>query len=85
MAQSFRESGKLISEQKEIPGVSTTGFKDATWMLTSLLCDKACQITKAKAHVFSDCVLCVGKLGDVLLRPGRAKLKGIRKTITSRI
>ena len=26
----FNETGKLISEQKEITGVSTLGFKDAT-------------------------------------------------------
>ena len=28
----FHESGKLINEQKEITGVSTVGFKDATWI-----------------------------------------------------
>ena len=38
LGQIFNETGKLISEQKEITGVSTIGFKDATWMSTSLLC-----------------------------------------------
>ena len=63
MGLSFHETGKLISEQKEITVVSTIGFKDATWMSPSLLCSKACQITNAKAYVFSDSVFCVGKNG----------------------
>ena len=33
--QLFSETGKLIRGQTEITGVSTTGFKDATWMSTS--------------------------------------------------
>ena len=81
----FHETGKLISEPTEITGVSTLGFKDATWMSTSLLCEKAYQITNAKAYVFSDSVLCVGKWEIILLRSGRAKLNVIRKTITSRV
>ena len=58
----FHETEKLISEQQEITGVSAFGFKDATWMSTSLMCEKAYQITNAKAYVFSDSVLC-GKSG----------------------
>ena len=64
MGQLFNETGKLISEKKEITGVSTIAFKDATWMSTSLLCEKAYRITNAKVCVFSDSVLCVGKMGD---------------------
>ena len=85
VGQSFNETGKPTSEQKEIPSVSTRDFKDATWMSTSLLCEKAFQITKAKTYIFSDSVLCVVKREMILFRPGRAKLNGIRKTITSRI
>ena len=71
--QFFRETGKLISEQKkEITGVSTINFEELTWMSTSLLCSKAYRITNAKTYVLSDSVLCVRKMG-------------IRKTITSRI
>ena len=53
VGQFFRETGKLISEQKEITGVSTIEFQDDTWMSTSLLCEKG----------FSDSVLCEGKTG----------------------
>ena len=65
----FHETGKLISERKVITGVSTIGFKDAAWMSTSLLCEKAYQITNAKVYVFSDSVLCVGKWEMIPLRP----------------
>ena len=64
MGQLFNETGKLISEQKEITGVSTIGFKDATWTSTRLLCSRAHRITHAKAHVFSDSVPCVGGMVD---------------------
>ena len=74
VGQLFNETGKLISEQTEIIGVNTVGFKDATWMSTSLLCEKAQRITNAKTYVFSDSVLCVGKRDMILLRPGRATL-----------
>ena len=55
----FHEIGKLISEQREVTGVSTIGFKDATWMSTSLICEKAHRTTNAKTCVFSDSVFCV--------------------------
>ena len=65
MGQLFNETGKLISEQKKITAVSTIKLKDATWMSTSLLCEKTYQITNAKAYVVSDSVPCVGKMGDM--------------------
>ena len=60
----FHETEKLISEHEEITGVSTKDFHDATWMSTSLLCEKASRITNATTYVFSDSVHCVGKVGD---------------------
>ena len=85
VGQLFNENEKLISGQIEITGVSTVNFKELTWMAISLLCSRAYQITIAKTYVFSDSVLCVGKWEMILLQPGRAKLNGVRKTITSRI
>ena len=73
--QLFRESGKLISEHKEITGTRTIDVKDATWMSTSLLCQKACQITNAKTYVFSDSVLCVEKMGDDPIATWKSKIK----------
>ena len=62
VGQLFNETGKLSSEQKEITGVNTVNFKELTCMSTRLLCSKAYQITNAKADVFSDSALCVGKM-----------------------
>ena len=63
VGQLFSETGKLISEQTEITGVNTVNFKELIWMSTSLLCSRAYQITNAKTYIFSDSVLCVGKMG----------------------
>ena len=75
VGQLFRETGKLISDQKEITGVSTINFKDATWMSTSMFRQKAYQITNAKTYVFSDSVLCVGKMGDDPIATWKSKIK----------
>ena len=83
--QLFNETGKLIREQTEITGVSTTSFKDATWMSTSLLFEYAYRITNIKTYVLSDSVLCVGKMGDDPVATWKSKIKYFRKTITSRI
>ena len=48
----------------EITSIRTTDFQDATWMQTSLLCEKAHRFTNAKTFVFSDSVLCVGKMAE---------------------
>ena len=75
MGQLFNEAGKLISETTEITGVNTINFKELTWISTSLLCEKACQITNAKAFVFSDSVFCVGKMGDDPIATWKSKNK----------
>ena len=75
VGQLFNETGKLISEQTEITGVSTFDFKDATWMSTSLLCSKAYQYTNAKTYVFPGSVLCVGKMADDPIATWKSKMK----------
>ena len=70
----LNENEKLIGEQKEITVVSTIIFKDCEWTSTSLWCSKAYQITNAKAHVFSDSVLCGGKMGDDPIATWKSKI-----------
>ena len=50
--QLFRETEKLISGQTE----------DLRWMSTSLLHSRTYQYSTAKAYVFSDYVLCLGRM-----------------------
>ena len=64
VGQLFNETGKLVSEQTDITGVNTIGFKEPQWMSTSFLCSRAYQVTNAKTYVLSDSVLCVEKMGD---------------------
>ena len=68
----FKETEKLIKNQTEINGVATIDFKEHTWSSTSLLCDRAYQITNAKTYVIADSVLCLGRYKR---EPGRG-LKG---------
>ena len=63
IGQLFRETGKLISEQKEVTGVSTTSFQRCHVDVDKAYCVRSL-ITNAKTYVFSDSVLCVGKMGD---------------------
>ena len=62
--QLVRETEKLVRAQTETSGISTIVFQDSRWMATSLLHSRAYQYSTAKAYVFSDSVLCLGKMGD---------------------
>ena len=73
--QLFNETDKLISGEIEITGANTIKFRELTWMSTSLLCSKAHQYTNAKACVFSDCVFCVGKMGDDPIATWKSKIE----------
>ena len=73
LGQLFGEIKRLICELSEILGPKTPvfvglkiiEFEDTTWRSISLLCERAYQITTAKVYVFSDSVLCMGKMrGD---------------------
>ena len=61
--------------KKEITGVSTADFKDATRMSTSLLREKAYQFTNAKTYFFSDSVLCMATMGDDPIATWKSKIK----------
>ena len=60
----LRRREKLVSGQTETAGISLINFQDARWMSTSLLHSRAHQHSIAKVYVFSDSVLCLGKMGE---------------------
>ena len=62
--QLLRETEKLISGQTETTGISLISFQYLRWVSTSLLHSRAYQYSTAKVHVFSDSVLCLGKMED---------------------
>ena len=66
MKQMFDISEKLISEQSdEIYGVNTISWEDSSWKYLSLVGDEdVISLLHTKVYVFSDSVLCFGKMNE---------------------
>ena len=66
MKQMFDISEKLIAEQSdEIYGVNTINCSDSSWKHLSLIGDEeVVSLSHGKVYVFSDSVLCLGKMND---------------------
>ena len=60
MKKLFKETEKLIKDQKENTGESMIDHKDYTWSATGLLCARIHQISNANTYVFADSVLSLG-------------------------
>ena len=68
MKQMFDISEKLITEQAdEIYGVKTINWEDSSWKYLSLVGgEKVISLSHTKVFVFSDSVLCLGKMNENL-------------------
>ena len=66
LKQMFDISEKLISEQSdEICGVKTIKWEDSSWKFLSLVGgEKVISLSHTKVYVFSDSVLCLGKMNE---------------------
>ena len=66
MKQMFDISEKLISEQSdEIYGVSTNNWEESAWKHLSLVGgEQVISLQRTKVNVFSDSVLCLGKMNE---------------------
>ena len=66
MKQMFDISEKLITEQSdEIYGVNTINWGDSAWKHLSLIGgEEVVSLSRAKVYVFSDSVLCLGKMSE---------------------
>ena len=59
----FDISEKLVSEQEEINNVDKIYWKNHSWKQLSLIGDETViNLQRAKVYVFSDSVLCLGKV-----------------------
>ena len=59
----FDISTRLVSEQEEISGLETIACGDHSWKYLSLIGDeRVISLQRTKVNVFSDCVLCFGKI-----------------------
>ena len=65
MKQMFDKSAKLVSEQDEIYGVKTINWEDYSWKyLSSIGDEQVISLQRTKVYVFSDSVLCLGKMNE---------------------
>ena len=63
LKQMFNISTRLVSEQDEISGLETIGWENHLWKYLSLIGDeRIINLQRAKVYVFSDSVLCLGKI-----------------------
>ena len=63
LKQMFDISAKLVAEQDEISNLATIGRDKPSWKYLSLIDDeRVINLQRAKVYVFSDSVLCLGKI-----------------------
>ena len=56
-------STRLVPEQDEISGLETIGWENHSWKYLSLIVDeRVINLQRTKVYVFSDSVLCLGKI-----------------------
>ena len=59
----FDISTRLVSEQDEIFGLETVGWENHSWKYVSLIGDeRIINPQRTKVYVFSDSVLCLGRI-----------------------
>ena len=63
LKQMFDISAKLVAEQDEISGLETIGWEKHSWNYLSLIGDeRIVNLQRTKVYVFSDSVLCLGRI-----------------------
>ena len=63
LKQMFDISTRLVSEQDEISGLETIGWENHSWKFLSLIGDeRVINLQRTKVYVFSDSVMCLGKV-----------------------
>ena len=68
---------KLITDRIEITGITTIDWQQLIWRKreTTLLTDKAVQFATAETCVFSDSVLCLGRISPEPVKAWESKIK----------
>ena len=65
LKQMFDISTRLVSEQDEISGLEIIGWENHSWKYLSLIGEeRIINLQRTKVHVFSDSVLCLGKIHE---------------------
>ena len=61
---SWRTTGQLFGDIEKLISGQTIDSQDLRWISTSLSYSRVHQYATAKVYVFSDSVLCLGRMGD---------------------
>ena len=83
LKQQFCVTEKLIRDHKEIQGISIVNWEQKSWQRTTLLIDRAVQMMTAKTYVFSDSVLCMGKISDNPVKAWKEKVDWCQNSLES--
>ena len=63
LKQMFDISTRLVSEQNEISGLETIGWENDSWKYLLLIGgERVINLQRTTVYVFSDSVLCLGKI-----------------------
>ena len=66
---------KLVSKMTDIHGISLIIWQDKSWNRTTMSNDRAVQLTTAKVYVFSDPVLCMGRVPNTPVSAWKEQLE----------
>ena len=83
VGQFFGDIEKLISGQTESAGINLIDSQDLRWISAGLLHSRAHRYATGKVYVFSDSVLCLGRMEDDPTNLGRTILSGIQRPTSS--
>ena len=78
LKQVFNVTRKLINDHKEIQGISVINWQQQTWQRTTLLTDKAVQLSNAKP---TGSVLCLGRISENLVKAWKEKIDWFQNPI----
>ena len=73
--QLFDVTGKLVREKTEIQGISVINWQESCWKRTTLLTDRAVRFSTEQANVFSESVLCIGRISENPISAWKEKIE----------
>ena len=82
LRQLFQVTGRLITDQIKITGLTTTDWQQPMWRETTLLTGRGVPLATAKTIVFSDSdsVLCLGVFRDEPVKAWESRTKWFLET-----
>ena len=80
LRQLFQVTQRLITDQTEITGLTTSDRQQLMWRETTLLCERVVQIANSKTDAFSDSVLCLGGTSTEPVKAWKDRIKWFLET-----